>query len=309
MPEEFQKYCDHWCENVYGENRHSALGMSPNEAAALAALETPPRHIADDRALDILLMPLPGNDGIRKVHKDGIFAESGTYIAPALGGMIGDEVFVRLDEDNAGYIYVFDLDKIFICRAEDPELTGASRRDIARAATYVQKAAEKEERRKVRKIVAKVKPRELVPLVIEMQAREAAEKRAERVMRLGAEPSREFTTPALEQAALAAASREIAKPAPMSAREAADRQRLQDEWYIQNIPKLQNINQNDLASKEAFVTYQQLVARRDRGESLTPAETKWYLGYQSTVYATIHRDMLHDFGETAFEGIQAFAIV
>ncbi|MDR2745694.1 MAG: Mu transposase C-terminal domain-containing protein [Desulfovibrio sp.] len=307
-PEEFQALCDHFCENKYGERKHSALGISPNEAAPRSAMETPPRRLTDERALDILLMPAPGNDGIRHVGKDGIRVDKGTYIAPELGGRVGDDVQVRMDEDNAGYIYVFDLNGIFICRAEDPELTGVSRRDIALAARRFQKAVEGKKAKEARKIASKVKPQELIPHIVEMQAQEAAENRAERELRFGAEPSREFTTPALEQAALAAASRELAKPAPMTAREAADRQRFTEEWVLNNIPKLQNIGQKDLASKEAFVTAQQLLERQRGGGNLTPTETRWLLGYQSTVYSGIHQEMLNDFGPMAFDGIQAFAI-
>lgn len=203
-PDEFQKYCDDWCANVYGERKHSTLKISPNEAAAQAAAQGVTQRIADERALDILLMPIPGNEGVRTVHKDGILAENGKYIAPALGGMIGDEAQVRLDEDNAGYIYVFDLDGIFICRAEDPDLTGVSRREIAMAATQVQKAVEGAKAKEVKRIVAKVKPQELIPLIMETKNRQAAENRAERELRFGAERSREYTTPALKQAAIAA---------------------------------------------------------------------------------------------------------
>jgi hypothetical protein len=141
-----------------------------------------------------------------------------------------------------------------------------------------------------------------------MQQRQAAENRAERELRYGAEPSREYGVPALVQAALAAASREPAGPAPMTAQEAAARQRFEDDWYINNIPKSGCINKNDLASKEAFVTAQLLLERQNAGEQLTSAEVKWLFGYQSTPYYAVHLDMLNDFGGAAFEGIQAFAI-
>lgn len=307
-PEEFQVYCDRFCEDKYGERKHSTLKISPNEAAARAAAETPPRRVTDERALDILLMPLPGLDGVRKVGKDGILADNGTYIAPELGGMVGDEVHVRLDEDNAGYIYVFNLDGLFICRAEDTNLTGVSRRDIALAAKRVQKTIENQKAKEAKKLVAKVKPQDLVPQILEMQQQQAEENRAERQLRFGAEPSREYSTPALEQAVKAAASGKLAEPAPMTEQEAAERLRLQDEWYLQNIPKPQNINQNDLASKEAFVTAQLLLERQRNSGTLAPRETEWLLGYQSTHHYAAHLDMLNDFGEAAFEGINAFAI-
>jgi hypothetical protein len=306
-PEEFQALSDHFCENKYGERKHRTLGISPNEAAARAALETPPRRITNEDALNILLLPMPDNEGIRTVHKDGILVEKGTYIATELGGMIGDQVQVRLDDD-AGYIHVFDLDSQFICRAEDPDLTGASRRDIALAAKCVQKAVEGAKAREAKKIVAKVKPQDLMPQVFAMQEQRAAENRAGRKQRFGAEPSVEYSTPALEQAALAAASREPGKPAPMTEREAAERQRFENDWNLQNDSNAQKAGPPKLDSKEAFVTYVNLVGRKNAGEQLTPAEIKWYLGYQSTVYLKSHQEILVDFGPVAFEGILPFAI-
>lgn len=277
-PEAFQALCDHFCENQYGERKHSELGMSPNEAAARAATETPPRRITDERALDILLMPIPGRDGVRLVRKDGIHTDKGAYIAPELGGMVGDDVRVRLDDD-AGYIYVFDLNGVFICRAEDPELTGVSRRDIALAAGRVQKAVENQKAKEAKKLVAKVKPQELIPRIIEMQRQRAAENRAERELRLGAEPSREFTTPALEQAALAAASRELAKPAPMTAQEGAARIEFEARYAL---PKVEpETTPQDLTGREAFWMHLKLGGKLQRREPLTPEQTRFYHNYPS----------------------------
>jgi len=211
-PEEFQAYCDAFCNNVYGERKHRMLKMSPNEAAARAAVEGFTMRIADERALDILLMPMPGKNGIRTVQKHGIDADNGTYIAPRLGGIVGHQVQVRLDEDDAGHIYVFDLEGIFICRAEDSRLVGATKKEIANAAKAVQKAVEGEKVKKIKKIIAKVKPQDLMPLVAEMQQQRAEANREERELRYGAERSVEYTTPALEQAAIAAASREVSAP-------------------------------------------------------------------------------------------------
>lgn len=300
-PEEFQKFCDHFCENKYGERKHGSLGMSPNEAAAQAAAESTPRRVTDERALDILLLPTPGQDA-HKVHKDGIHTQKGKYIAPALGGMVGEEVHVRLDEDDAGYIYVFDLNGMFVCRAEDPELTGVSRRDIALAARRFQKTVEGEKAKEAKRIVSKVKPQELIPHIIEMQQREAAANRAERELRFGAEPSREYTTPALEQAALAAASRELSKPAPMTAREEADRAAFEARYAL---PKVEpETAQLDLTSCEAFLLFIRLGEKLKRREPLTPDQTRFYHNYPSTHHYESWMVQYNIHGERLFDGIE-----
>ena len=232
-PEEFQAFCDTWCADVYGERKHSALGMSPNEAAARTAAEGITLRIAEERALDILLMPIPGNEGVRHVNKDGIRAENGTYISAELGAYIGDDVLVRMDEDDAGRIYVFSLDGTFLCRAVDPDLTGVSRREIALAAKRVQKAVENRKAKEARQIVAKIKPQELIPQILEMQQQRATENRAERKLRFGATSSQEYTTPALEQAALAASAGPLAPPQSHNESIAAAREAIREAFATQ----------------------------------------------------------------------------
>ncbi|SBV95559.1 transposase [uncultured delta proteobacterium] len=302
-PEEFQAICDAWCQDDYNEKKHSELGMPPNDAAAQA--EGVIRSVPDERALDMLLMPLAGNNGIRAVTKKGLRANNGVYNAALLGGLEGQDVKIRLDEQNAGYVYVFDLNGMFICRAEDPELTGVSLRELALARKAHQKAVIGEKVKEGKRIVREQKPYETAQLILEHKAKTAAVNRAARAANL---PTEEYSTPALEEAALAAASRDFAKPTPMTAAEAADRQRFTEEWVLNNIPKLQNITQNDLGSKEAFVTHMSLVQRQREGGKLTPAEVKWNMGYQSTIEYRVHLSMYTDFGPSAFDGIEAFAI-
>lgn len=198
-PEEFQRYCDIWCADIYGEKVHSSLGVSPNEAAARQ--EATVDRIPDERALDLLLMPVAGKDGVRHVGKKGIREAKGTYNAPELGALDGQDVLVRKDGRNAGYIYVSSLDGIFIRRAEDPKLTGVSEREMALARKRLQKAVTAEKTKEAKKIVASVKPQDLVELIAAAEMEQADENRAERELRFGAGRSREYSTPALDQAA------------------------------------------------------------------------------------------------------------
>lgn len=215
-PEEFQEICDAWCRDVYAEKRHSALGMSPADAAERA--EGAARFVTDERALDMLLLPLAGNEGIRTVTKKGIRA-GGLYNAPQLGGLEGQQVRVRHDEDDAGYIYVFGLDDIFLCRAEDPLLTGISQREMALARKAHQKAVIGEKVREAKRIVREQKPYDTAQLILEQKGRVAAANRAARA----AKARSAYTTPALDEAARAARCDE----APASALTAAEREAAQ----------------------------------------------------------------------------------
>lgn len=300
-PEEFQDICDKWCRDNYNEKKHSELGMSPNDAAAQA--EGVVRPITDERALDMLLMPLAGNNGMRVISKKGLRVDGGVYNAPLLGGLEGTEVQVRRDEHDAGYIYVFDLDGMFICRAEDPELTGVSLRELALARKAHQRAVIGRKVKEAKQIVAEVKPQETASMILDLKARQAAEKRAARAE----QESTEYTTPALDQAAFAAMTVDRRTPEPETELEAAARKALAAE--LTAMPKqapAQTID--DLSGREAFWMAMKLEERLSRRETLTPEETRWLIGYQGTNYYRTWRDMYDDFGAAMFDGMDAVAL-
>jgi hypothetical protein len=146
-PEDFQRFCDDWCEAYHGRV-HGTLKTTP----ALRAAQWPGRvrTIADERALDILLAPLAGGDGRRVVTKRGIRVEGGLFIAAELGDYVGETVECRQDPRDAGRIYVFDDTGRFVCIAEDPERSGVSRDEIAAAARQHVKAQLAERRQLLR---------------------------------------------------------------------------------------------------------------------------------------------------------------
>ena len=135
--EELQAQCDAWCENEYARAVHSGLqGRTPFEVYQAAAAGR--RIIDDERALDMLLADAPDGRGTRRVGKKGIQLDRTHFIAPALGGLIGERVHVRYDPDDLGRIVVYDVeDSTFICLAEAPERTGISRQEIAIKARHV----------------------------------------------------------------------------------------------------------------------------------------------------------------------------
>jgi transposase InsO family protein len=128
-PADLQEFCDRWCE-IYARRAHDGLkGKSPFDV--LTAWQGPVMRIENERALDILIMPAPKDGGWRVVGKKGLKVEGGEYDHPKLGGREGERVFVRLDPEDIGRIYVFDTERAFICVAEDPAITGVSRAAVA----------------------------------------------------------------------------------------------------------------------------------------------------------------------------------
>lgn len=302
-PEQFQEICDAWCRDNYNERTHSELGMSPNDAAALAGGAV--HSITDERALDILLMPLAGNGGKRTVSKKGLRVEGGTYNAARLGGLERAEVLVRRDEHDAGYVYVFDLDGLFLCRAEDPALTGVSLRELALARKVRQKAVIGEKVKEAKRIVREQKPQETVALILDHKARQAESKRVARAAASASSEPEAHTTPALDQAAIAAMASAPKGPAPMTPEEEAARAAFEARYYLTNIPEPEpETTLQDLTGREAFWMATKLEEKiRDR-EPMRPEQVKWLHGYQSSHYYHSWRAQYDRFGEALFDGIK-----
>ncbi|MGD9769525.1 MAG: DDE-type integrase/transposase/recombinase, partial [Pseudolabrys sp.] len=68
---DLQAKVDDWCNVIYANAPHSSLkGQTPFAVAAMAGGAI--RRISDVRALDMLLMPVAGKDGVRTVTKTGL---------------------------------------------------------------------------------------------------------------------------------------------------------------------------------------------------------------------------------------------
>ncbi len=128
--QEIQELADRWVETYYLNHPHAGLGgKTPAEAAA----ENPAvvRKV-DERALDILLMPVAGKDGFRTVTKFGVKVDGFSYAT--FKALPGDRVFVRMDPNDLGLAYVFDADtKAYIEHAICPERAGIDPAKFMRA--------------------------------------------------------------------------------------------------------------------------------------------------------------------------------
>ncbi|WP_022944629.1 Mu transposase C-terminal domain-containing protein [Pseudoalteromonas ruthenica] len=172
--EQLQQFIDDWIANLYMHRPHGNLGgKTPHEI--LAASRDQIRVINDERLLDVMLQPVPSNQGRRTVGKEGIKVSGGIYIAPELGAVIGDEVLCKWDPKNAGRIYVFNrLNKEFVCIAVDPEIesAGLTRQEIAELAKRNQKAVTAEKIKQAKRIAKSINVSNIANEVLEHHKRQ-----------------------------------------------------------------------------------------------------------------------------------------
>lgn len=184
-PEELQRVCDQWAEHVYGNEPHSGIeGMTPNQKAA--AYNGSIKRVKDERALDVLLLPVPGNNGIRTVRKPGIAITSkqhgltikGHYFSADLTPLMGRKVLVRLDDTDLGRVYLFDpVTEEYLGKAEHPGWLGWTPeqvRNAAIAAVRKQKAEIAEGKKEWRKTAKRADVSNIADEIIETAVRRAA---------------------------------------------------------------------------------------------------------------------------------------
>lgn len=197
--EQLQRHIDDWLMYRYQEREHGALkGRTPNEVAA--ASSSPIRRV-DERALDMLLLPVAGKNGLRKMTKQGIKIDGFYYLTGSI--MVGSDVFVRMDPLDMGKVYVFDAeDGHYLDVALCPELCDINPQAYVKAQKEI--SAELI-RKKEREIKADIRALKRGPSGIErtirLAKREFEEREAKKanVIQL---PKREeqHTTPQLEAA-------------------------------------------------------------------------------------------------------------
>lgn len=197
--EELQAFCNNWIDNEYHIRVHSELKKTPLEMVRDG--EGDIHRIPDERALDVLLSEPAG---YRVVGKKGISLDGGKYIHPELGAIVGDEVHVYYDEHDMGRIYVYDMDDQFVCIAEDPMITGVSRKEVAAKTKEVQREAVQEEKRRLKALAKKISKRDMAQEILAQQAQQNLEQNTVAFPR----PSQVHTSERLEAAAAALNAKE-----------------------------------------------------------------------------------------------------
>jgi len=169
---ELQHVIDAWIEHDYHHELHKGLQKSP----AIRALEGgTPIRIRDERALDLLLADSPGRDGIRTVSKKGVSVHGRNYIAPELGGVIGEKVHVKFAPDDLTRIYLYSADRErFLCIAEDPTLDHVDQEDIAKRAKQAQRQEAKVFKAEMRAAQDAHSPDELAASILASKAQSSS---------------------------------------------------------------------------------------------------------------------------------------
>nr|WP_306458742.1 transposase family protein [Aliarcobacter vitoriensis] len=125
--DELQDLCDKWVSNLYEQEKHGGLGISPVMKWNRCPFSV--KSIPNTSMLNLLL----GESITRKVGKKGIALDGLMYCHDDLVDYMGQNVFL-LVPDDMGYIFVHQTNMEFICIAEDPAYTGQSRSMAKRAA-------------------------------------------------------------------------------------------------------------------------------------------------------------------------------
>jgi len=251
---EVQELADKWMVDYENNHVHSGIGQTPMQRwnSSLEAGWRP--DMVDRECLFILLKPAEP----RKISKGRINFNGGIFTSPDLDYLDqAATVFVRPDPENAGLLYVFDHDQIFLTIAQDlqrlnltpKEITTRKkqwwkiRRDerratLARAALLDMDALERE---RLDAAVAEAKRREgptVEPNIIRIpEIEKAAEARA---VALG-----EKEPPVPEREARPA-------PADPNARPEFDDPDLRYEWIAQQLGRGGEIDKRDQAFAEHY---------------------------------------------------------
>jgi hypothetical protein len=229
---QLQQILDRWTDAMYMHDDHEGLnGATPAEM--VRSWNEPVQMIANEQALDILLLPAPEKGGWREIGKKGIRVTYGAaklnYIATEFAGHEGESVLVKPDLTDLGRAAIFLESGEFLCWAEDPTWYGISRAEAASHLRGKQKQLMQEGSKELKAKARALKTREIAYEILEHRE---AELRAasENVVEM---PKRtvEYTTPALDEAARAALQREMGySPAPAAPPGTAEaKKRLEDE--------------------------------------------------------------------------------
>ncbi|GJL84146.1 MAG: hypothetical protein DHS20C01_37800 [marine bacterium B5-7] len=194
---ELQQKLDEWSDLIYAHNPHSGLkGKTPWEVAN--AWAQPIRVISDPHALDELLAEVAGE---RTITKKGLRYDNRFFIDPTgrMHEYVGEKVTIRIDEQDIGHVAVY-MDGAFLCWAADPDVTGIDRQEAARAIKYHTRRVVAEKSKELKGYAKSLKQN--IPQAV-------IDHRKAQVENLIELPKRnvEHSTPALEQAAAAAACR------------------------------------------------------------------------------------------------------
>lgn len=132
--EELELYIDRWIKR-YEQKFHRGIRQTPIERWSECAI--PVRTISDTRVLDVLV----GLSEKKRITKKGVTWKKISYWHDLFYDRVGESVWM-LSDDELGYLYIYDLEMNFLCRAESAEHIGKSRAEYM-ASRFFDKKSEK----------------------------------------------------------------------------------------------------------------------------------------------------------------------
>ncbi len=278
---ELQTICDEWAAARYAQRPHSGIGgATPFAMAAsyVGKLRKVPQE--DIRALDLLLAPLAGSDGLRVVQKQGVRIDHSFYLTPNC--LPGDRVFVRMDPEDMGRAYLFAPDgDAFLGEAICPELAGVNPHEALAKAKAMRKELTEERLKALKADMRKISPREAVDALVRDKAK-ATGKLVEFPRAHAA-----LETPAL------AAAREALGDAPASVSISAPSQEGEKIDMSAPVHKLPETKQQRFRRALAL---ENALARSER---IDTEDALWLGAYQAGPEYRAMREIYEDFGEAA----------
>jgi len=286
-------YADEWAAAIYAHSAHDGIGgMTPFQKAAGYAGQV--RRISNPQALDILLAPVVGGDGMRTVTKTGIRVGGEAYYIGTV--QVGRQVFCRMDPADLGRLFVFEADgETFLGVAECPALLGLDPVATAMRVKAEQQALLEGQLKPIRAAMRKIGPRAVADAQLNV-----ARARADNLVAFP-RPSAEHSTPALDAAAGAAAPVEAAALSPAAQAEHEQLVALfaAHEPERSNQPAAGNIRplRAGETPQQRFRRAMELAERLAAGETLDAADLLWLGGYRTGPEFKAMSQMHDDFGD------------
>ncbi|GGB55340.1 transposase [Roseibium aquae] len=268
---ELQAEADRWALQQYAHTPHAGLkGKTPFQAAQ--AWNGDLRAIKDPAVLDVLLAPVPGSDGLRRVTKLGIRVDGSQYLTGDV--MPGRTILCRHNPDDLGRLWLFEPDgETYLGEALCPDLAGLDPAATIAEVRARQKALETDALADIRKAKRRITPRTVA------EAQRAAYQMNADILAFP-KPARPHETP---QSLAARAAKQKPKPQPLSGREAAMFDRL-TQADKPAVPATVPATVHALAAADTpesrFQRALQLEARLAEGTPLSDRDALWLTGYR-----------------------------
>jgi putative transposase len=292
--DQLQRHIDDWLEYKYHERGHGGLkNQSPN---AVAASSTTKISRVDERALDVLLMPVAGKNGLRTMTKQGLKIDHFYYLTGSI--MVGTEVFVRLDPIDMGKVYAFSVeDGRFLDVAICPELSDVNPAEYVRAQKEVQAELVRERERQIKADIRELKKGPSgIERTIRLAKREAAERAAQSANVISL-PKREeqHSTPALVAALEVHTAQRIAPVAANDAQREIVLADLAPHRAFENVTPIRS----EPTPAHRFRTALDIEQRHTAGEPVEAEQLIWFGSYRESAEYKAQRAMWEDFGDQA----------